>query len=513
MPSPVPAWYETDGTTPEPGPLSFSALVPGVASAWQTRRLYNDHGGTAGSDPLLGRRLRSLARTDSGDEFVASGHPIVDQLSVEAQILGGDAADAVPGGAVFLGAGSTLPIPSLGSDEYVEMRFRVTLPPGFGPQDAQIALALDPAPAASTGDGGPLMGRGISDYLGQRSQSEILAPFTISPRSPESAFVDLSDAVGVVQGRTVVDLAHEHELTNADGSAATLASGEAYAALFSLGPGGVTVTKGDKATAPLVVADYPDLPSGHKRLGVVVRDFAGTIAAGDIFVTAQPRGFDYLGAAARVVTISGGDCLVGARVVYVAGSLSLTIPAMSTETVYLLGDGSLNTAPAAGRDAHPLWEFTADGSSITAAKDLRAFGHPGSLREVELFLGGGGSDEMVVVLPAGPPLSIHPLRAFVVSLLESDPSSLGASSGSWVLEVEYRAPAAAGWTTLFTSSGTDDRRPTLAESSTDPEFSAALPEVCTVPGGSSLRFSWDSVPSGGTPSEGAAIRMRLVEVP
>jgi len=511
VPSPVPAWFETDGTTTVTS-LTFTGLVPGIPSAWQSVRLYNDQDGTASSDPLLGRRLRALARTGT-DPFVASGHAIVDQNAVQIQILGGDYDDAAAGGVVFLGSGSTLPVPSLDSTEYVELRVRVALPVGSSLTDADVGFALDPSAAGSLGDGGALLGRGVRDGLGERSVSEILTAFTISPRGTPSAFVDLSDVVGSVQGRAVVDLEHEQELTNTDGASAALGSGEAYYALFSLGSSGVTVTKGLKATTPLDATDEPTLPDGHKRLGIVVRPFDATIDAGDIVVNASPIGFAYLGASGRNVSFSGGTAAVGSMLVYVAGSLTIEITASTTKIVYLLGDGSLTIAPSAGQDALPLYQFTADGSSITSSLDLRQFAHGGAVRELSAFLPAAtGSEKVYLALPAGPDLSIHPLRAIVASLAESDPSSLGATSGSWVLEVKYRAVGGASYSTIFPSSGTDDRRPSLLESVTDPEFSAALPEVTTFEGSSMLELSWSSIPSGGTPSAGAAVRIRLVEV-
>ena len=512
MPSPVPAWFETDGTTPVTT-LTFTGLVPGTPSAWQSVRLYNDQDGAASSDPLLGRRLRALARTSSPDPFVAAGHALVDQHAIQVQILGGSYDDAAAGGVQFLGAGSTLSIPSLTSTEYVELRVRVALPVGSTLTDADVGFALDPSAAGSIGDAGPLLGRGVSDGLGQRSVSEILSAFTISPRGTPSAFVDFGDAIGGVQGRAVVDLEHEFEFTNLDSAAAALASGEAYYGLVSLGSAGVTVTKGAKATTPLDSTDEPTLPDGHKRLGLVVRPFDATIDAGDITVNASPIGFAYLGASGRNVSVSGGTACVGTMFVYVAGSLTIEITASTTKIVYLLGDGSLTIAPSAGQDALPIWEFTADGSSITAFTDLRQFAHGGAIRELSAFLSGATSGEKAyIALPSGPDLSIHPLRSVVAVLAESDPSSLVATSGSWIMEIKYRA-IGGSYVTIFTSSGTDDRRPTLAESVTDPEFSAALPEVTTFEGGGTLEISWSAIPSGGTPSAGAAVRLRMVEVP
>lgn len=510
MPSPVPAWFETDGTTPVTS-LTFTGLVPGVLSAWQTVRLYNDQDGAASSDALLGRRLRALARTASPSPFVAEGHPLVDLNAVFVQILGGDATDAVPGGVQGLGVGSTLAIPSLASTEYVELRVAVRLPNGSTLTDADVAFALDPAAFDQLGDGGPLLGRGIEDGIGQRNVSALLKAFTATPNGSPDAFVNFTDEIGVLQGRPIVKLEGDQEFTNADGSAATLASGEAYAAFVSSNR---TITKGNKATAPLTEANYPTLPDGHKLLAIVTRPFSGLISASEIQNVAAPIGFDYLGASGRVISVSGGRCAVGSNLAYVAGSLSIEITASTTEVVYLLGDGSLSLDPSAGLDAKPLWQFTADGSSITAYKDLRQFASGGAVRVLSSFLSGSSSgNKAYVALPIGPPISFHPLRAVRAVLAESDPSSLGASSGSWILEIKSRAIGAASFTTVFTSSGSDDRRPTLAESVTDPEFSAGLPEVLTFEGGSTLELSWSAIPTGGTPSAGAMVLLTFVEVP
>src|SRR5262245_27125021 len=110
MHNPVLVWYDQTGATPVTA-LSSPGLTPGTTSDWQTLRLDNDYDGTVGSDPAIGRKVRALSRTASPDEFVASGHPLVDQRGIEVQILGGTASDVVAGGVVTLGAGATLPLP------------------------------------------------------------------------------------------------------------------------------------------------------------------------------------------------------------------------------------------------------------------------------------------------------------------------------------------------------------------------------------------------------------------
>lgn len=515
MPNPVLVWFDDTGTNPVTT-LSFTGLVPGTPSAWQTVRLYNDEDGAAGSDPAIGRKVRALARTSVLDEFVASGHPLVDSRGVEFQILGGTATDVVPSGIVTLGAMATFPLVPIQSTKYVEARVRATLPPGSGLTDAEVSLALDPAPTASLGDVGALATRGVDWGIGRRSFSEILAEFTIEPSGSPDEFVTFGDLVAVVQGRPVVTLGDDFEFTNLDGSAAALASGEAYFGLVSAGPAGTTVTKGNKATAPLDSDDEPALPAGHKRLGRVTVPFGLVIDAADIQVDASPVGFSYLGATGRQVSLSGGRAAVGTQLAVPAGSQNITITASSTETAYVLGDGSLTTAPGASVDALPLWTFTADGSSIVGAPlDRRSWAHQGSERGISLVIGSGALNAAAYFLvPAdGPGLCLHPVLGVRATLIDSDPSALGASSGSWVLEVEYRLPGGSSFTSLFPGSGSDDRRPTLLESVTDPEFSLGLPDgPLYIPPGSTVRARLAAVPTGGTPAAGVVISLPGYEV-
>lgn len=493
-------WFETDGVTPVAS-LSFTGLVPGTPSAWRTVRVYNDQA-IAGADDAIGRRLRGFSRNTSADDFVSEGHPLVDHRGIGVQILSGSAAGVVPGGVVFLGKGATIALPTIQSGEYVELRVNVTIPQGSLVTDAEVAFGLDPTPATGLGDLGPLATRGIWTGIGDSSSQKLLKAVSITASGTPDEFVLVSDVLAQVGGLPVVVLEHLEELTNLDGSAAALTSGNAYVALFSVSASGLVITKGDQAAAPLGVDDEPALPEGNLRLGIVVRPFDDTIEQSDITVEAVAATFDYLGDVGLDVSFSGGEAAVGTILASPAGAPSITLVDDDTSIVSLLSDASLSLAPPAGHASLALYQFVAAAGAVTSVTDLRPFVEAGAVK-MQGTIGGGAGDKAYRTLPGNGRWAVDPLLGLDAVLIDGDPSSLSATSGDWVMELKYRLAGGTTWTTLFTSSGSDDRRPTLNEASTDPEFNRGLPEVCVIPAGATLEVSWASVPTGGTPAAGA----------
>jgi len=202
----------------------------------------------------------------------------------------------------------------------------------------------------------------------------------------------------------------------------------------------------------------------------------------------------------RRLAVHSGEAIVDNRLIRIDGSTSLTLSASVTQTIYLNPDGSfeVSTTAATQARAEPLWEVTTDGSGETARVDLRSLAALKRQAIVLRFPGTISASDEAYSAYAGRRtgrLSFPvPVRAYV--------SSSGATSGSTIFDVEIRESSS--WVTLFTSSGSDDRRPTIAYDSTEDEDLSALPEKTTVEPGAMIRAVADAV-AGGSPADGVVV--------
>src|SRR5690606_4510849 len=236
-------------------------------------------------------RLKALVRDPGETDYQANGREFVDGRYVEVRVKGGYNQNVQTSPWVKLGAGSYLTLPELPNDAGVKLEIRVNSLLDASTDDVEVLLRLhsSESEALATGhtESGPDgvllgMGDGTRTYLLKIGTAGTTANVVENPGGADE-FVQVPDIVAICAGEPFVTLEHLYELDDADGDAATLASGESYYALIYVSSAGVvTDVRGSKVPDPLTEDDKPDLPAGGIAIAYVKRAFDGVIENDDI---------------------------------------------------------------------------------------------------------------------------------------------------------------------------------------------------------------------------------------
>lgn len=514
MAAPVLAWYETDGTTAA-GVDTYTPTA-GTPTAAQTTRIYNDNGGAASADDATELRITAVSRDAGGANFTAE-HALSAGAYIECRAVGSGGTGVVAQTTEWtpIGKGRYLYLKDLPTDCYRTIETRINAPAGYGTAGVEVLLrAVAAAPAVAIEDGHHESGAvGVCHGVGDGAFGALLEGGTLTATGTPDNLVHLDlttwIAAGVPHSLLPGVGAAEITLNATDGAAASLASGESYWCALSLAADGtVTQTKGSKGTSPLAVSARPTPLSDEPLLGYVEREFDATIESGDIYQDDRVYGWFKAtsSGASLVVSISGGQAMVDNRLITLTGATSVTLTASQTNYVYLNPAGTF-TANITGVRPNVrsllLYVFTTDGSGVTATADRRTycgrrmivmtFDDPGAVTNGTSVYGSWPSGSRGYVLP---------LVGIVLSL-----GVPGTVSGSTIADVNQ---ATAGtFTTLFTSQGTSDQRPTLASGASNYTDYGARPEVYQIDPWSRWRIDWDAV--AGTPGTDGTVHVIGVE--
>lgn len=533
--APDPEWRNSslvliaDASGPGPAsPLTFSGITPGTPTAAQTVYLDNDLDGTAAADPIYRGSIHVLAKLSAGSQFLSDGLPVLDQRMIEIKVVqgrGGLAATAT--GWVRCGTDAfftAIPL-EIASTEGVELQVRMNVPAGdaqVADTDVSLTLRDDRSLGLATGFY-PAGAQGVLDGIGDDSRpASFFEDVTLSPAGTPDNTVIFSDARWRdVDGVPHVELTHTDTITTADGDASAITGTEGYYITVSFGTGAsATLTKGSKAAA-IGSATKPAAPADEKLWGWIAVTLTGgvvVIESADITKdgSAYPETAAIVSTSSLDQTYSGIVGLSGGRLVRERINSTITHTDATTETVWQVpSSGTLEAAASAPEAmALALWEVTTSGGAITASVDRRSY--LDHLDTVIHFHHNTAISGAVVVgtvaHPGNRPLYLRPTRGAIAVLLHDlDPSALGNSAGAWPFEIKIDG------TSIFTGSGSDDRRPSIPYNATSNEAVAAngggdiLPEVVVWNPGELLEFSIPgAVPTGGSNAAGvsAAIRWR-----
>lgn len=506
--------YDTLGTTPPPQFVFGTVptpITPGVPTAAQTVEVWNNKGGV-GADTARGVRIRWQAVVDG--VAVDEGLGPLDDLWVEMKVdsgLGGLV--VVPGGWVRQGTHAWLELPDLANDHGVSCSIRVSAPSSATTQTAtlvpivgfQAALPMGSGHTDSTPDG-------IVSRLGHFDGTEVVAwaGSLAEAGTPDATFL-VPDAAWDHRGKRYSLLAHAETTDNLDGDAVALDPGEEYWITVSLGAGTVNQTKSAKGVS-LPPTARPLAPAGEILRGWILRGEDGIIDTIDI------ESIDTLGrCGARVTTgrnieVGTGRARVGDRLIVRSGADIVNIPASTTRDIYLQPEGTLALVETTAAPADPwsLWLYraTANATDITALVDKRAEIGPERVTLVLPFSGAWrGTPALAVddvspavVVPGNRPMSLAGLRPIVLAL-----SGSGTGSGQTIVDVERRPAGGGSFTSIFTSAGTDDRRPTVPSAAADPTDRDAVPEEVALEPGDCLRARVADLPGTTKPVDGAIL--------
>jgi hypothetical protein len=345
--------------------------------------------------------------------------------------------------------------------------------------EAEHSRALAARPGAAAG---------ILTLLGDWGHGGIVSGLAVSVTGTPDDQVHVAGGVYLHLGRLRAHLTSSHTLNQSDGAAAALAAGQAYLATLSLGTAGVVVTKGVKAAAPVAAAAPEDsLILCTVRVGFHAG--ASVIAGTDL--SGQPlldRYFAEAGVGLHA-TVHAGQAVGGGSWRFHANRTTAPLVAAATNYLWQLASGDFAVTQTASRPdptaLGPWWEVDTDGTHVTALRDRRTYAD----RPAMLHLRGelpGAPGELVSLLVEEDAMSIERI-AFRVS------SNGGGSAGATKLDVKLNG------TTLYTSSGTDDQRPSFAFNAATLTTDTGIHEVLDLRRGDVLSLVSVTHPTGGTP--------------
>ena len=512
MPAPVLAWYETDGTTV--AGIDTYAVTAGTPTAAQTTRLYNDNAGTAGSDDATELRITAYSREASASAFTQA-HALSADGYIECRAVGSGGTGVLAQTTEWtpVGAGKYLHLRDLPSECYRTIETRINAPAGYGTEDVEVllrAVAADPATVLEEGhhESGAV---GVCHGVGDGRFGALLEGGTLTATGTPDDDVNLDLTTWIASGVPHTLIPQAITLSANDSAAAALASGESYwCALTLASDGTVTQTKSVKGTSPLAVSARPTLPSDEPLLGYVEREFDATIEQADIYQDQKVFGWfaQVSSGASLVVSISAGWAMLDNRLVVLTSATSVTCTASDVTSVFLNPSGTFTANITGLRPTDRsllLYEFTCDGTGVTAVVDRRKYiGNRLHVLKFEKDSTLAATNAVYSSWPSGAYGYILPLVGVNLAL-----GSIGAVSGSTICDLE-QSNAGAAFTTIFTSQGSSDQRPTIAYNAALPTDSGARPEVYLVQPWSRWKGIVDAIP--GTASTDLSLSMVVVEV-
>lgn len=465
-----------EGTNDLADPIAIS-ISGGEESAVSTLDFWNDKNDDFVDTTTAQDQVLKVLASSSGGPYVSSGVPLLDERWSRARIThtltaAGASTDGA-GGTLPVGTNSEFPLPDLEPQTGVRIEFYVAAPAG-STADA-VKIKLQPV--------GNQASVPLAQFVGLASGSGVIPGDRVAGLRAilrgSVVVADDSDTVAVGRGLMVYDgitiatMAEDVVVDLADGDAVNLGAAEAYNVTLSRSSAGVlTETRGPKAEA----VAYPALPAGHVLVAYLTVESADgiavTVAPASVDQSFAYHEFSVTAGAGLAVTVGPGDGLTDTGFRQPSThSTSVSLDASVTSRIWRLAAGSkvatlTDVPPEVGADL--LAWVTTDGSGVTTIVDARRFVHRALVYDrIELSYSAALSQ---VTVPA------HALAWAVVPFdceVESVELEIRATDGTWTagaLQIDVQTVAAgatvAAGTTIFTSSATDDARPSIAWNAT-----------------------------------------------
>ena len=486
------------------GQQALGTANPGTATTPLEVRLFNNKDG-AGADTAKNRFLQILVRNPGEANYVSAGHESADQRWFEIRILAATHGVLTSAATSFrrLGSGRLFEIPEIPNDGGVAFEIRTIASAGATAADVEIAFRVTtrqsiPLPEGQSEGAEDGVDLGIGDE--QMTQLLKTADAVENPAAADDK-VEIQDTVAVVKGFVFTFLKQLITVTDVDGDAATLVATESYFSLIYVDSlGAINQAKGSKTTSP-TASDEPALPDGGLAIVMVQRDFDALINDADLdarhLIGAAHATTDVASLSPTIGPMRG---LVDNNTIQTTFAETVVLTGSSTNRVWRLADGTLQvttTAVVPAARALLIWELTTDGSGVTGTVDKRKFlTRQGAVQRLDFQFDATlvvGQKERVH-FPSLRDGVILPFIGISFALLD-DPGS----SASVILDINLRPPAGA-FTTIFTSQGSEDRRPTFANGASPLDDRDSLPEVTDIPAYSVLEVEVDAITGGGAPT-------------
>lgn len=476
--------YWNDGGATAASPISVS-MSGGEESDLIIREIWNDKDAAFGDTQTARNVHLVLGASVAGSAYASEGRPILDERWTRARVTHylSPTGETTVGstGTMPFGVHAEIPINDLPPQHGVRISLRIVAPGFATAAPVKLKIFVDGNRASSP----------LAQFVGLPLGSAVVPADRLNVRSllrGSEVTADDSDTVAVSHGQVVVD---GHEITFPaesatfdlnDSAAVALAAGEFYRVTLSRdADAGLTVTKGLKNDATA----YPDPPADE----VFVRSL--TVASADgIAVTVSPASltgsptfteFHVRPGVGLSVIVSGGDAISSTDLrPRLSHETDVAVIAESVNRIWLLADGSMISTLT---DAEPefgaglLALATTDATTVTnVEEDVKRFAHRAlTIEHIEftpyrqVFSTLAGTAFGVALAYVYQDLEIEAVEA---NLTDADASW---TAGSIIVDVFTFAPGvavpypegAAGGVSLFTSSATDDHRPTFPFDATD----------------------------------------------
>jgi len=484
-----------DGSTPVTVTIPAGDVDGGTTFDLPLLDLWNDKGGANG-DAITARGTYLLATAVvAGTEYMSGTEagfpiPIIDQKWIGAKIAGADKTgdstmedQETP--TVRLGSGVILPVADIPPNCSRGVQFSVSPPPGASNSPFAVNLY------AMVGGALRLLGQLSGSVSGGGILLDWMDPSARRWTRGGGLTAAGTAVVGIANRSWVADglpstAAKESITFNLTATNGALASGQSYIARLSqpIAGGAITVTKSDKGVSPT----KPPVPGDEINGGCVtiLYQAGGTpvITTGNLDMSDVLYGeFLVTNGGGLNARVGCGSAVSTSDTGPTAGSSELVaLTDNATNTVWLKPDNSkiataTDVSPAIG--AQRLAYVTTSGGAVTVIAEARTFvGH--SLYDyVMIFRKAGAFNATATDIGWEP----APFRAAIVKV-KLEIGRIGtAASGSYKANVTTR-PAGTGLgtpgTTIFTSSGADDQRPTIAYNATSLRAESVAHEVTVV---------------------------------
>lgn len=456
----------------------FGKVAPGASATLVEQRLYNDFA-EVGVDDARDLLLVVQARIQGSTEWKIASVDLLNRRAFQIRQIESRSI-AVSEAFVPSGAGISQVLEDLSSGERHVFEFRVDPPAGASEviTEFKIAVAFITTQAVAhpfATDPGIHRGIGTGKVTAILSRSEAIAV------SGTDTF-EWPDFSWIYQGIPVVVLDHDETITEVDGSAVALSAGESYIFLAVLDGTTTTIVKGDLAVSPTFELNAPTVPEGNRLLGHGERFDDGDAVSMTFTSLDELPDFFAVTTSGLTATVSrsGGPMIVDGSLKDSTTANSADLTASSTNTVQVVPDGSVGVTldGSLSQDgAQFLADIVTDGSAETSRVERRRWA---GRRELITFTFGSsptGTTTLVWVNPYDRALYI---RSDMLRLMLDAVPGAGDVKADLFIRVDDGAR-----TTIFTSFGSDDRRPTVTNGDGS-AINEGLPEVLKIGTGTAL---------------------------
>lgn len=521
------AFYDDDET---PADSISLEIQRGQTSPVFVRKIINDKDAAFGDTTTAINQKLILLASVAGSAFASEGRPILDERWTRARIthylIDGVWTTAGATSTQPWGTNAELPINDLAPQEGARIEFQV-FAPGVGTVAAtKIQISNDGNRASSP----------LARFIGLASGSGIVPPDRASGlrallrggeiTADDSDTISIANGSMVYEGTIITFPAVDIVFSLLDGNGVALGAGQSYRVTLSRPVAGspVTVTKAPKETA-----DFPEKPEPNifVRSLIVTSADGVAVSVSAASLTGSPTYAGYLvrAGAGLTILVSAGDGLISPADLrqYLSHETIANVTANSTNRVWRNAAGDTvvtltDVEPEFGADLLAL--AITDADSVTEIVDVRRFIHRAwTLFPLEFSYRAVWSTLAVpshglAMLIAHDDLEIEEI---IANLTDTD----GAWTGGAIVPDIYVFPPGApvpypaggvgvGGVSLFTSSATDDQRPSIAFDATDLQSVTHGHEVRRIAKGSRILLSIAATVAAPAPEFDQELRITLI---